>query len=471
MSVSKLMAEAECNFEATISLQEKIYSLDSLNLKSVLKYILTSGFVINRESFSILLKCIDYAFAFRPLSSSFYIEIIRSLSDKIQMYFSSYDLFTDLIQSNYLRYKFYELGFINISTIICYLKERKNDVDLFFFFAFEVKAHSPDLYLSYTCQSYEFRKYLNTITPEQHSIYRSSGLNQDKLAFLIRSNDAVGFQSYHSSTNINLDQRLTSYYEECRFSEKQLSLIEYAAFFGAIDVFKYLILNNATFSANLPKFAVIGGNYEIIHILEQNGLKFNDTMALNTAIKYHRNDIVEYIKDSLGVDYTIKSLKKSLKYYNLPIFIEIMKRYEKIPDFGIYNGNVIDYSCKCGYFDIVKIFSKLIENSEEKNKLLKIAVNNRRFDVFMTLHSIVTEEEREKINYSSLFLDAALKGHLSIFQYLIQFIDQNYFEIFDDAKNSILSLAAIYGDLDFVKYIISLGPTVSQLNHRNIYGV
>lgn len=56
-------------------------------------------------------------------------------------------------------------------------------------------------------------------------------------------------------------------------------------------------------------------------------------------------------------------------------------------------------------------------------------------------------------------------------KYLISFIDEDYFKFKDDLKNSILNRAISYGDLDFVKYLISLNPTVSQLNNKNVYGI
>lgn len=53
----------------------------------------------------------------------------------------------------------------------------------------------------------------------------------------------------------------------------EMSLINNAAFFGAVDVFKYLLLNGAVLSENVAICSVTGGHYEIIHILEQNRKK------------------------------------------------------------------------------------------------------------------------------------------------------------------------------------------------------
>ena len=107
-------------------------------------------------------------------------------------------------------------------------------------------------------------------------------MNQEKVALLIRSDDVISFQKVHSSTNLNLDTKINSNYENCEFSERNPSLIEYSALFGAVNVFKYLLLNGATLTENLSQFAVTGGNYEIIHILEENGSKFDNLTDRNT---------------------------------------------------------------------------------------------------------------------------------------------------------------------------------------------
>lgn len=154
MSFSEFVHEVECKFEETINLQDKLFSLDSSNFESTQEYILSSKFILTRESLSILLRCIDLAFNTRPLSISFYLEIIKSISKQIQNFFSSYDILLDLIQNNFLRFKLYQLGFINISTILCYLKQARSDLNLFFIFAFEVQKNEPQLFTSYMCQSY-----------------------------------------------------------------------------------------------------------------------------------------------------------------------------------------------------------------------------------------------------------------------------------------------------------------------------
>ena len=52
--------------------------------------------------------------------------------------------------------------------------------------------------------------------------------------------------------------------------DKDVSMIQYAAFFGSIQIFKYLFVNYAQYDSSLWLFAIYGNNSEIIHHLEEN---------------------------------------------------------------------------------------------------------------------------------------------------------------------------------------------------------
>ena len=93
------------------------------------------------------------------------------------------------------------------------------------------------------------------------------------------------FAYFDLSDNISNNQ----YKESINFSD----LIDHAAFYGSLKCFKYLLLNSKDQSQQLAKYAVAGGNTEIIHICEQNKKKFLGT--LKVAIYYHQNDIAQWI--------------------------------------------------------------------------------------------------------------------------------------------------------------------------------
>lgn len=77
----------------------------------------------------------------------------------------------------------------------------------------------------------------------------------------------------------------------------QPTLLHIAAFYGSINCFKFLLLNQADLKLtdlshtrnNLVDFAVIGGNIEILQLCAENGVSFRD--AAFCAIAYQRNDV------------------------------------------------------------------------------------------------------------------------------------------------------------------------------------
>ena len=77
-------------------------------------------------------------------------------------------------------------------------------------------------------------------------------------------------------------------------SLEDLTLIEYAAFFGSLSIFKFLLLNHASITNKLLDDAIAGGNTEIIHICQQ----YKCNVQINSfqmAIKYYHNDILAWL--------------------------------------------------------------------------------------------------------------------------------------------------------------------------------
>ena len=107
--------------------------------------------------------------------------------------------------------------------------------------------------------------------------------------------------------------------------KNQPTLLEYAAFYGSIQIFKYLIENNAQLTPLLWIYAVHGQNLEIIHLLEEKNIVPKDssfTECFIESIKCHHIDIADYIKNNLLKDEANSFdfiLRQSLKYYNFTV--------------------------------------------------------------------------------------------------------------------------------------------------------
>ena len=106
---------------------------------------------------------------------------------------------------------------------------------------------------------------------------------------------------------------------------KEPTLIEYAAFFGSIQIFKFLLLNEVELTSSLWLYAIHGQNAEIIHILEENKVKLpNDfyEKCFVEAVKCHHNDIANYFKDNfiLEKDVNENIFTCCFRYYNYEYF-------------------------------------------------------------------------------------------------------------------------------------------------------
>ena len=140
----------------------------------------------------------------------------------------------------------------------------------------------------------------------------------------------------------------------------ETSLIEYAAFFGSIQIFQFLRLNNVELTPSLWLYTIHGRNAELIHLLEEDGVpppNGSYESCLKESIKCHHNEIAEYIENNLlnekEKENNIKNnideneFAYSFHYYN----------YAYMPD-NYESSFILFYLCKYDYYELVKLFLK-----------------------------------------------------------------------------------------------------------------
>lgn len=151
---------------------------------------------------------------------------------------------------------------------------------------------------------------------------RLLGENDSHICQLIRDDSVEEFISYVNRTNISLSSKIIpSIFETHQFLiENNPTLIEYAVFFGSIQIFHYLRLNNVKLTSSLWKYAIHSRNAEMIHILEE----YNSTspkdynLYLEESIQCHHNEIAKYFQDNY--DAKISSKECLFKSYNYSFF-------------------------------------------------------------------------------------------------------------------------------------------------------
>ena len=154
------------------------------------------------------------------------------------------------------------------------------------------------------------------------------------------------------------------------------NLLDLSAFYGSLLIFKYCIMNECIPTIETCKYAIAGGNYEIIHILEQHALSFDD--CRNISIAFHRYELTEWLDthyEHSPFNSYIALLYlnfKALVYYeyeenlHLPSYYKI---YRNSISLGLYY-NFTDFLI----YEINKI-SNNIRRQRIMNEILPITIN------------------------------------------------------------------------------------------------
>ncbi|OHT15890.1 hypothetical protein TRFO_13738 [Tritrichomonas foetus] len=171
-------------------------------------------------------------------------------------------------------------------------------------------------------QEEQNRNIFSDIRKETHSI--------EMLAKIIREDNLDSFQEFmqtHPDINLNsnIDPSIFEENPDLNNRWRGISLIEYSMAFGAINIFRYLWLNKVHFIEFSLKYSIMGGNYEIIHILEEEcKYKFKKT-SYSIAIQYYQNEISEYLFNYLEM--TQLTFSKVLQLFNDSLNFDILFKW------------------------------------------------------------------------------------------------------------------------------------------------
>ena len=104
---------------------------------------------------------------------------------------------------------------------------------------------------------------------------RLIGENDGYICQLIR-NDSIEEFAYVNKTNLSLSKTTIkpSFFgtNSILIKNKEITLIEYAAFFGSIQVFQYLSLNNVDLKPSLWLYSIHSKNPDLIHLIEESDI-------------------------------------------------------------------------------------------------------------------------------------------------------------------------------------------------------
>ena len=249
-----------------------------------------------------------------------------------------------------------------------------------------------------------------------------------------------------------------------------LRLIDACSLFGSVKCFKYLISNN--FKKISPRCAIYGGNFEIIHIIENEGFSYNN--LISEAIQFHHNEITEWL--SLHYQSDCPTLSYCVKCYNDICFQFVNTQNDK--------ENMLESFCmaaQLGFVDffkennsiqlIEKVFHfallynnleivKLLFEKMDKNRysLLTNNLNNAAKDGFYDLVQFIFSKSYEPITDLSPLFYAIINNHIDIANFLVE----KGFPIDSIYNTNIFHVLCMKGRFNGVKYLIENGYDLTK---------
>ena len=265
-------------------------------------------------------------------------KIISFISETIKKYFTNFEIF-NIFQSN--------------NRIILFLIEEKIIIIDNYIASIIKKSTLNTKYFFNEIKTFLNSKSLQNITkemPENSDEKRKNGENDNHICELIRNDLIDEFVQFVNETNLDLNSSIEkSIFETNSFLvEKTPTLIEYAAFFGSMNIFNYLYSKRIYIAPYIWFYAIHSKNLQLIQFLiEQKIIPHDFEDFLKESIKCHHFEITKLIKDNYFQNDNINIISTSLKHYN----------FECIQKYSI-DESLFPNLCFYDYFTIVDMLLK-----------------------------------------------------------------------------------------------------------------
>lgn len=232
--------------------------------------------------------------------------------------------------------------------------------------------------------------YISMILNEYEKMVTSG--NPSLLKALLDDN-VESLQSYISKNNYDLNQTIPySYYDQNYPILVSAKAIDYAALFGSINCFKFLMMNmEDLYYQGLLNSSIAGGNHEIIHIVEnkiqcQNSIDYNQLLEI--AILFMQNDLIDYIIEKSDIKIESENYIKCIYSSNYEAILKLRKLddSDSINYYGEIGSTPIDIAAFEDYLDFFKFFLSIkgIQYKKLNNygkTILQSAVRGNSLDI------------------------------------------------------------------------------------------
>jgi ankyrin repeat protein len=319
----------------------------------------------------------------------------------------------------------------------CIFETAENSL-LYFFFGGELETYDPPLF---TLLSQKTNRHDNPLESFIDTLDLLCANGWEKMHELTENGCLKGTPIYACLIddpkllqNVDINEKYSNLFFQPRFIyERSPNILQIAAFYGAVNCFKFL--SEKMNVARSEKYAVAGGNREIIEILKEKGCSMLKTIKI--AARFRRYDIFEEI----------------FKISNF-----VINDYE----YAALNADEVTtieaIFSKCARVNNVKSMLYSLENGANPtkwnvNEMIYIAAEEGHRGVLKLLASIPGIEAPGIIKGSTPLFAAAEGGHLGTLKALFKMKGAD--PSFRKGSRTMLHVAAYNGHQDVVEYLIT----------------
>ena len=270
--------------------------------------------------------------------------------------------------------------------------------------------------------------------------------NDDKIIKAIKEDDCELFIKLSSEPTFD-EYRPIHVFDSCISNvayDSDVNLIQLMAFFGSIKCFKVALMSSGYKLENVPKYAIAGGNSEIIHICEQKGEVFNN--CFHVAFTFQRNDLCDWLL--LHYESSVMQFLTGLDAYNVLGFFFLLVNFKK----SEIKISLLD-TCVNHYLHATAKY--LVNNTCLKNmKCLHYAVKNGNKLLVKYLVNEGDVDINEEDTDHETPLSLAIKMNSFVLTKAIVKGGRADLGIRDRKGDTYLHIAAEIGNIDIVKILI-----------------
>lgn len=324
------------------------------------------------------------------------------------------------------------------------------------------------------------------IDRNKHILNRSICYHPSPLHKSIREDDIDTFQSLLYKNNYGVNYEIEfSIYERAQTIDPNLSLIQVAATYGSIKIFKFLWMQtDIKLPKNLLLYAFFGCNNEIIHLCEE---KLPDKDAVLQTIYLNRLDFLDYYIENFSNQFEEKNkeIKKILEkykslnednensydelnseqldaaidFYTIPVIKSslckicfIIKNIEMNNDlFEILDKELIVASLP--HFDLFKfLYTQRNDSSVDEYSAYYYCVKKSILSLAFDSFKFLLNELKGKINFFTVFKQSIDYSRLVITNYLL---DLQIEELENDSENAPI-YSSIYDSISLDQLLIQI---------------